>query len=132
MITRLRFAPFVAAVILGLTACGSSDSAETSPSPIGGDVITPLTKDANDLQGSTVELIVGQVLSINTGDLAVDSYTGTVTDAAIAEFTPGRSDGSAEFNPGITALAVGETSATLTNSDGGIQPLTFTVVVGEK
>lgn len=132
MITRLRFVPLLAAVVLGLAACGSSTPAETSSTPIGGDVITPVTMDAGKLQGATVDLVVGQVLNINTGDLAVDSYTGTVADPKVAEFTPGRTDDSAEFNPGVKALAVGETEATLTNSDGGIQPLTFTVVVTER
>lgn len=95
-------------------------------------VIAPVTMDAGDLQGETVELIVGQVLNINTGDLAVDSYSGEVADPAVAEFVPGRIEDSATFNPGVTALSVGSTEVVLSNSDGGIQDVSFTVEVTEK
>ena len=118
----------VLALSTTLAACGSNAAEE----PIGGDVIAPVTMEANDLQGAEVELLVGQVLNINTGDLAVDSYSGEVADPAVAEFTPGRNDGSAEFNPGVTALAVGSTEVTMINDQGGIQPLEFTVVVTER
>lgn len=131
----------VLAVSLSACAGGHSGSGGTdsgggttgsTDEPIGGDVIAPVTMEANDLQGASVDLIVGQVLNINTGDLAVDSYSGEVADPSVAEFTQGRKDGSAEFNPGVTALAVGETKVTMTNEQGGIQPLEFTVVVTEK
>ncbi len=95
-------------------------------------VIAPVTKSANDLQGATVSLIVGQVLNINTGDLATDSYTGKVADPTVASFTPGYTKGGATFNPGVTALAPGSTAVTMTNANGGIQPLQFTVVVTAK
>lgn len=87
--------------------------------------------DAGDLQGATVELVVGQVLNINTGDLAVDSYSGEVADPSVAEFVAGREDGGATYNPGVKALAVGSTEVVMSNSDGGIQDLTFTVDVTE-
>jgi uncharacterized lipoprotein YajG len=108
-----------ATALLALAAC--------APTP----VIAPVTENANDLQGATVELVVGQVLNINTGDLAVDSYTAEVADPSILEFVQGREDGSATFNPGFTALKVGETEVTMTNEQGGIQPLEFTVKVSE-
>lgn len=120
-----------AALVLSLAAC-SGGAASPTEEPIGGEVIAPVTMEANDLQGAEVDLIVGQVLNINTGDLAVDSYTGEVADPTVAEFVAGRNDGSAEFNPGVTALAVGTTEVTMTNEQGGIQPLEFTVVVTEK
>src|SRR3546814_14119515 len=85
--------------------------------------------DANDLQGATVDLVVGQVLNINTGDLAVDSYRGTVADSSIAEFVQGREEASATFNPGVKALAEGTTEVEMVNDQGGIQPLQFTVQV---
>lgn len=121
-----------ATLTVALAGCGGSSQPAETEEPIGGDVIAPVTLEANDLQGATVDLVVGQVLNINTGDLAVDSYTGEVADPEVAEFTPGRVDGGAEFNPGVTALAVGTTEVTMTNEQGGIQPLQFTVVVGEK
>lgn len=92
-------------------------------------MIAPVVMKANDLQGATVELVEGQVLDIDTGDLAVDSYTAKIDDPAVAEFVQGKDDGSATFNPGLEALAEGSTEVVLTNAQGGIQPLTFTVDV---
>ncbi|MFV0434123.1 MAG: hypothetical protein ACK5LO_09105 [Leucobacter sp.] len=109
-----------------------TSEATTTDKPIGGDVIAPVTEGVNDLQGTTVELVVGQVLNIDTESLAVDSYTAEIADPAVVSFTQGRDDGSAEFNPGLEALAAGTTEVTLTNEQGGIQPLTFTVKVAER
>ena len=130
-ISKILVAATIAAAAFGLSACSSSSS-DTPSTPIGGDVITPVTMDANDLQGATVDLIVGQVLNINTGDLATDSYSGEVADTAVATFVQGKTDAGAVLNPGVEALSVGETTVTMTNEQGGIQPLEFTVVVAEK
>jgi hypothetical protein len=91
-------------------------------------VAAPVVRTADQLQGATVRLIVGQTLDIDTGDLAVDSYSGEVDDPSIAEFVPGRVDG-ATFDPGVRALAQGTTEVEMTNAQGGIQPLRFTVEV---
>ena len=119
------FTAAAAVIVVGaLSACTTAAGA-----PTGGSVIAPVTRSANSLQGADVDLVVGQMLNVTTGDLAVDSYRGTVADTYVAVFTAGRTDGSAVFNPGIQAMAVGTTEVTLTNSNGGIQPLTFTVTV---
>jgi hypothetical protein len=120
-----------AAAGLGLSGCAASP-AEAPSTPIGGDIVAPVTIAANDLQGGTVDLVVGQVLNITTGDLATDSYTGEVADTAVATFVQGTTGGSAETDPGVTAVGPGETEVTMTNEAGGIQPLTFTVVVTAK
>ncbi|MEZ3161370.1 hypothetical protein AB1K54_12640 [Microbacterium sp. BWT-B31] len=120
---KLVVAVALLAAAAGLSAC--------SPSASDGPVIAPVTMSADELQGESVELIVGQVLNINTGDLAVDSYTAEIADTSVAEFTQGREDGSATFNPGVTARSTGSTEVVLTNQDGGIQPVTFTVDVVE-
>ncbi len=121
-ISKLIGAAAVIAVTVGLSAC-----AQSTPTP----VIAPVTMDVGDLEGETVDLIVGQVLNINTGDLAVDSYSGEVEDSAVAEFVKGREEGGATYNPGVKALAEGSTEVVLSNSDGGIEDVTFTVTVGE-
>lgn len=92
-------------------------------------VIAPVTVGVNELEGSTVELITGQVLNIDTESLDVDSYVADIADPTIVEFSQGSTDESAEFNPGLTALAEGETLVTLVNEQGGIQPLVFNVTV---
>jgi predicted outer membrane protein len=127
--TRTLLGVAAAALLaLGLTACAPAAEPTDTPSS----VIAPVTMDAGDLQGAKVELKVGQVLNINTGDLAVDSYTATISDEKVAEFVQGREDGSATFNPGITALAEGSTEVEMRNAQGGIQPLEFTVEVTQR
>ncbi|MFH8252391.1 hypothetical protein ACH3VR_18640 [Microbacterium sp. B2969] len=91
--------------------------------------IEPVVMQVDDLQGETVQLVVGQVLDIDTGSLAVDSYSGDVADPEVAEFVPGHEDGGALYNPGVKGLAEGSTQVVLKNSDGGIQNVTFTVEV---
>jgi hypothetical protein len=121
---RIRVLSAIMAVcaVVGLAAC--------APSPIG-PVVAPVTVDVNDLQGATVEVALNQVINITTASLAVDSYTAEIADPTVLEFVQGREDGSATFNPGLRPLRVGETEVTLTNEQGGIQPLQFTVVVTE-
>lgn len=119
-ISRLIGAAAILTLSVSMSACAQSNSP----------VIAPVTMDAGDLQGETVELVVGQVLNINTGDLAVDSYSGEVADTAVAEFVKGYEEGGATFNPGVKALADGSTEVVLSNSDGGIEDVTFTVQVG--
>ncbi|MFC8682774.1 hypothetical protein ACFT30_14750 [Microbacterium ureisolvens] len=110
----------VVACLAALTACASSDP-----------VVAPVVRDVGDLQGATVELQVGQVLDIDTGDLAPSSYSGVVEDPAIASFTPGREEGGTTYNPGVEGLAAGTTTVVLSNEDGGIQDVTFTVEVSD-
>lgn len=119
----------IATLFLGTALVGCTGS---SGNPIGGEVIAPVTMGSNELQGERVELIVGQALNIDTDGLAVDGYSGKVADTAVAEFTPGHIDDSAEFNPGVVAVRAGETEVVLTNEEGGIQPVKFTVVVVPK
>jgi len=118
-----RFAAAAGGLAL-VTAAALSGCSSTSSS-----VVAPITKSTDELQGSTVELPLNTVLNITTGSLAVDSYTATIADPSIASFVQGHTDGSAEFNPGITPLKVGETTVTLKNAQGGIQPVEFTLEV---
>ncbi len=117
-------------VVVGFLIMAGS-LAGCSGSAGGGPVIAPVTMSVDDLQGATVDLEVGQVLNITTGDLDGESYSGEVKDPAVAEFVPAKKDDSAEFNPGVKALADGETEVVLSNSDGGIEDVTFTVKVGD-
>lgn len=120
-ISKLISAAAVLTLAVSLSACAQANNTP---------VIAPVTMDVGDLQGETVKLVVGQVLNINTGDLAVDSYSGEVADTSVAEFVKGREEGGATFNPGVTALADGSTDVVLSNENGGIQNVTFTVQVG--
>jgi hypothetical protein len=114
----------IVVAMFGLSGCAQQGTQ--------GPVIEPVVMDAGDLQGQKVELLVGQVLDIDTGSLAVDSYSGEVADPKVAEFVAGKEEGGATFNPGVKGLAAGETEVVLKNTDGGIQNVTFTVEVSDK
>ena len=114
----------LAAAALSLSAC--SGSQEGMPA------IAPVTMSVEDLHDQTIELTVGQMLNITTGDLDGESYNGEVADPDIAIFVPARKTDSAEYNPGIKALARGETTVTLSDMQGGIENVTFTVDVASE
>ena len=116
---RILAAVVAVSAVVGLSAC--------APTP----VVAPVTVSVGDLQGATVDVALNQVVNINTGDLAVDSYTAEIADPSIVEFVQGKEDGGATFNPGLKPLKAGTTKVTLTNAQGGIQPLEFTVKVTE-
>ncbi len=119
-IRRLVVAAAAASVLLaGLAGCATAS----------GPVVAPIVVNSGDIQGSVVEVPLNSTLVINTGDLAVDSYTAEIADPSIAEFVQGKDDGSASFNPGLTPKKVGETEVTLSNKDGGIQNVDFTLKV---
>lgn len=120
---RTAGAAVVAAIIAGAVIAGVAGCAPA--------VVAPVTVGVNDLQGATVKVGLKQIVNIDTGDLPVDSYSAEIADPTILQFVQGRDDGSATFNPGLTPLAVGTTEVTMTNAQGGIQALKFTVVVTE-
>ena len=119
MITRAARTLSIAAVLLiGLTAC-------SSPGP----VVSPVTVKIADIDGTTVKVALNQVVNLKTGSLATDSYSGQVADTSVATFTKGGKKDGADFNPSLTPHKVGTTEVTLSNSDGGIQDVEFTLTV---
>ena len=117
---RLLAASAAASLLLvGVAGCAAGNTP----------VVTPIVVNSGDIQGSIVTVPLNSTLVINTGSLAVDSYTAEIADPSIGEFVQGKEDGSAEFNPGITPKKVGETEVTLSNKDGGIEDVVFTLKV---
>lgn len=119
---NLRAARTIAATI-ALLALLAACAPNTGP------VVSPVTVKIADLPGTTVKVALNQVVNLGTGSLATDSYSGTVADTSIATFTPGGKKGGADFNPGLTPHKVGTTEVTLSNSDGGVQDVEFTLTV---
>lgn len=108
-------------VAFALTGCTSASDPESETLP-------PVIVDINEIDGTTVEVAEGNVIDLTGDDETYLDWTGEIADPAIAEFTPGKEDGSAQFNPGITGLSVGQTEVTLDNSTSG-DSVTFTVEV---
>lgn len=81
--------------------------------------------EAADLSGAIFEITIENPLVVNVPDPV--GWSGEVEDSAVAEFIPGRDDGSAVFNPGFEAVGTGSTGASLTGPDG--DEYAFTIVV---
>ena len=114
-------------VLASVSAC-SSDKDDDKGDPVGGQVIAPVTMSVQDLPNQRVELRVGQALNINVPEEALEQFQGDVEHEDIVKFTPGRTDDTARFNPGVTALKEGESGVTLVNEADDAQ-FDFTVVV---
>ncbi|HEU0207260.1 MAG TPA: hypothetical protein VFQ74_11295 [Pseudolysinimonas sp.] len=125
MTRTARIVAVTAAAALGLTLL-SGCATPTSPST---PAVEPVVVKIGEIGGTTVKVALNQVVDLDTGSLPVTSYSGVVTETSIATFTPGRTDNGAELNPGLTPHRVGTTQVTLSNSDGGIQDVEFTLTV---
>ena len=117
--TAAALAGATVALLALLTACA----------PHTGPVVAPVTVKIADLDGTTVTVALNQVVNLTTGSLATDSYSGKVADPSIATFTTGGNKGEADFNPELVPHKVGTTEVTLSNKDGGIQDVDFTLTV---
>ena len=122
-ISIARLVAVAAAGILATAALAGCASGPEKP------VLPPIIVNVNDLQGKTIELPIDTVLVINTESLAPDSYTAEIADESIVHFVQGSTGGSSESNPGFEPHAEGTTEVTMTNAQGGIQPLEFTIEV---
>ncbi|MGA1835691.1 hypothetical protein VD659_02050 [Herbiconiux sp. 11R-BC] len=125
----LAAAALAAAAALGLAACssGSGDSGAATPTAVApsssasstagsAGMLPPIIVNVADIDGTTVDVPLGNTIDLVTAsgeDPTV--WTAKIADPAIAEFVPGKNDGSATFNPGITPLAVGSTDVVLSN-----------------
>lgn len=103
---------------LTLTGCTGTDSG----------ALPPVVVDLNDVDGTTVEVDEGGTIDLTGDDETYTEWTAEIADPEIVEFEPGRDDGSAQFNPGLTATSVGDTEVTLENGSTG-DSVTFTVTV---
>ena len=110
----------------GLTGCTSGGSSDG-----GSSALPPVIVDLGDVDGTTVEVPEGGSIDLTGDDETYTDWTAEIADPAVVEFVPGRDDGSAQFNPGLTAESVGTTEVTLDNSESG-DSVTFTVEVVPK
>lgn len=84
---------------------------------------TVMTLD--ELQGSDVELVVGETLEIDTQEEDASVYDAMILDSSIAAYQPAR-DGS---QPRIEAVAVGTTDVLLGDPEESADEVSFTLVV---
>ncbi|RZS63703.1 hypothetical protein EV187_3612 [Agromyces ramosus] len=118
-------ASLLATGAIGLTACSSGGSTG------GSSALPPVIVEIDALEGTTVEVPEGGTVDLTGDDETSTAWTADIADPEVVEFVPGRDDGSAQFNPGLTATSVGETDVTLENGETG-DAVTFTVEVVPK
>lgn len=114
--------------MLGLAACASGDTGGDAPGTTG--VLPPVMLAFDELDGTTVELHVGDTAVFTGDDETFTEWRADIADESVVVFVPGRDDGSAQFNPGLTAEGVGETDVALENDATGDR-VTFSVEVAE-
>lgn len=106
---------------LGLSACSQDEE---------GNLESPTFITLDNLHGAEVEISQNRPLVVPVGpnEDPAKWTEGSVEDTTIAEFTPGKKDGSATFNPGFRAVGEGVTGAELVNPNTG-EAITFTLTV---
>ena len=131
MTPRRTLAGLVAVAVLvpgALAACSDDDDDASSTTEASSSALPPVIVEIGSLDGTTVQVPEGGAIDVTGDDETYMDWTAEITDPEVVEFTPGRDDGSAQFNPGFQALAVGSTEVTLTNSSSA-ETVTFTIDV---
>ena len=127
----------IASAALGLAACsGTGGTAATTPpasatTAPSAQQLPPIMADLKTVDGTTVSVPLDNVIVLtgDTGDFT--HWTAKIEDPNVVSFTPGKDDGSAQFNPGLSPITTGTTKVTLDNSASGAH-VAFTVEVTPK
>jgi hypothetical protein len=116
----------VCAAVVCLAGCSSGGTSGGASEQA--DALPPVIVDLDSLDGTTVEVAEGGSIDLTGDDETFTEWTADIADPDVVEFVPGRDDGSAQFNPGLSAESVGETEVVLENGETG-DTVTFTVEV---
>ena len=115
----------VVAMALSFGACSSVSGEKLDG---GASALPPMLVAPAELAGQTFEITKEQPLVVDIEDPSeVEAWDGDVENQAVALFSPGRDDGSAQFNPSFDAVASGTTEASVISPSG--ETLEFTVRV---
>lgn len=118
---------------LGLAGC-ASPAPEPAPEPteevIGGDVVAPIELNYQDINGQTIELVVGQVINIDYGGINSGEITVDISDPAVVEYTDAKFENDVQYSAGLTALSGGESTVTFTFTGETPKELNIQVLLG--
>ena len=99
----------------GLSACAAPAPApEPIQSAIGGDIVAPIELNYQDIDGQTLELVVGQVVNINYGGINDGEITVSISDPKVVEYSAAAYENDTQFSAGLKALSAGESTVTFT------------------
>ena len=114
---NLRKVAVVAAIAsvatFGLSAC-ATPAPEPTQSAIGGDIVAPIELNYQDIDGQTLELVVGQVVNINYGGINDGEVTVDISDKKVVEYSAAAYENDTEYSAGLLALSGGESTVTFT------------------
>ncbi|AWR22329.1 hypothetical protein [Aurantimicrobium photophilum] len=113
----LRKVAVVAAIAsvatFGLSAC-ATPAPEPTQSAIGGDIVAPIEINYQDIDGQTLELVVGQVVNINYGGINDGEIEVAISDKKVVEYSAASYEDDTQFSAGLLALSGGESTVTFT------------------
>jgi len=113
----LRKVAVVAAIAsvatFGLSAC-ATPAPEPTQSAIGGDIVAPIELNYQDIDGQTLELVVGQVVNINYGGINDGEVTVDISDPKVVEYSAAAYEDDTQYSAGLMALSGGESTVTFT------------------
>ncbi|BAU99898.1 hypothetical protein [Aurantimicrobium minutum] len=116
---KFTFGKAVAVVAIAATASfGLSACATPAPEPtetaIGGDIVAPIEINYQDIDGQTLELVVGQVVNINYGGINDGEVEVAISDPKVVEYSAAAYENDTQFSAGLLALSGGESTVTFT------------------
>jgi hypothetical protein len=118
------------AAALSLTACATPAPApEPTETVIGGDIVAPVELSYQDINGQTIDLVVGQVINIDYGGINSGEITVDISDPNVVEYTDAKFEDEVQYSAGLTALSGGESTVTFTFTGETPKELTVQVLL---
>ncbi|AXE53745.1 hypothetical protein [Aurantimicrobium sp. MWH-Uga1] len=102
-----------AAASFGMSAC-ATPAPEPTETTIGGDIVAPIELNYQDIDGQTLELVVGQVVNINYGGINDGEVEVSISDPKVVEYSAAAYENDTQFSAGLLALSGGESTVTFT------------------
>jgi hypothetical protein len=109
----LAIVAIAASASFGLAAC-ATPAPEPTESSIGGDIVAPIELNYQEIDGQTIELVVGQVININYGGINDGEITVDISDPNVVEYTDATFEEDVQYSAGLLALSGGESTVTFT------------------
>ena len=97
----------------GLSAC-ATPAPEPTETAIGGDIVAPIEINYQEIDGQTLELVVGQVVNINYGGINDGEVEVAISDPKVVEYSAAAYENDTQFSAGLLALSGGESTVTFT------------------
>lgn len=124
----LAIVAIAASASFGLAAC-ATPAPEPTESSIGGDIVAPLELNYQELDGKTIEMVVGQVANIDFGGVNVGEIDVEISDPAVVEYSDAEFENDVQFAAGLLALSGGESTVTFTFAGEAPKVLTVQVLL---